>query len=129
MAVNQALALEKAAQDLARWLNLDYSATKMIEHYLGTVSPADPKVVEIVTQANQIMQPLFDAIGDAEIEHSLLTHRLGTCRAQFRNLSEYVHAIPDRMPPSKNAHQRGELLAWLKNQIDAAPTAPGGSAP
>lgn len=128
MAVNQALALEKAAQDLARWLNLDYSATKMIEHYLGTVTPADPKVVEIVTQANQIMQPLFDALGDAEIEHSLLTHRLGTCRAQFRNLSEYVHTIPDRMPPSKNAHQRGELLAWLNSQIDAAPTATGGSA-
>lgn len=129
MAVNQALALEKAAQDLARWLSLDYSATKMIEHYLGTVTPADPKVVEIVTQANQIMQPLFDALGDAEIEHSLLTHRLGTCRAQFRNLSDYVRAIPDRMPPSKNAHQRGELLAWLTSQIDAAPTAPGGSAP
>ena len=128
MAVNQALALEKAAQDLAQWLNLDYSNTKMIEHYLGAVTPADPKIVEIVTLANQIMQPLFDAIGDAEIEHTLLTHRLGTCRAQFRNLSEYVQAIPDRMPASRNAHQRGELLAWLKNQIDAAPTAPGGSA-
>lgn len=128
MAINQAHALEKAAQALALRLQLDYSATKMIEHYLGNVTPADPQIVNVVDLANQIMQPLFDALGDAEIELSLLTHRLGACRAQFRNLSEYVQAIPGRMPHSKNAHLRGELLAWLQQEIDGAPTHAGGSA-
>jgi hypothetical protein len=128
MAINQAHALEHAAQALALRLQLNYAGTRMIDHYLGNVTTVDPHIVEVVTLANQIMQPLFDAIGDAEIEHNLLTHRLGICRTQFRNLSEYVHAIPGRMPTSKNAHLRGELLAWLQQEIDGAPTLPGGSA-
>lgn len=127
MPINQAVTLEQAAQKLATWLKLDYSAVKMIEHYLGTASPVDPVIAQIVANANTILQPVFDALSDAETESRLLSHRLHSCRAEFRNLSDYVRALPDRLPAIGDAHQHAQAKAWLENEITGAPSSISGT--
>lgn len=127
MPINQAVALEQAAQRLAVWLKHDYSTIKMIEHYLGTANPVDPEIVTIVTNANTILQPLLDALGDSETESRLLSHRLHSCRAEFRNMSDYVRALPDRLPAIGDAHQLAQVKAWLESEISAAPSTLSGT--
>lgn len=127
MPINQAVTLEQAAQKLATWLNHDYSAIKMIEHYLGTASPVDPVIAQIVANANTILQPVFDALSDAETESRLLAHRLHSCRAEFRNLSDYARALPDRLPATGDAHQHAQVKAWLESEIAGAPSSISGT--
>lgn len=127
MSINQAATLELASQKLAAWLKLDYSAVRMIEHYLGTANPVDPAIAQIVTNANTILQPLFDEISDSETESRLLAHRLHSCRAEFRNLADYVRALPDRLPAIGDEHQHAQTKAWLEGEIAAAPGSISGS--
>lgn len=121
MAMSHSQELERAAQAMAKLLQEDYSGTRMVEHYLGTISPADPRIVEIVTQAGEVVQPLLDLLSDAEIEQSLLNHKLRSCRAEHRNLAEYLSTMPERVPAVGGAFQRDDVIAWLRSEIAKAP--------
>lgn len=122
-----ALELERGAQRLARLLQEDYSGVRMVDHYLGTVAPADPRVVEIVTAANDVLQPLFDRLDDSETEQALLNHRLRTCRATNQNLADYLASLPSRLPAPGGDLARADVLTWLQGEVDRAPKATEGA--
>lgn len=122
--------LEHGAQRLATLLRENYSRTRMVEHYLGTVNPADPRIVEIVTAASDVLQPLFDRLDDSEAERVLLNHRLRICRANNQNLADYLATLPGRLPLPGADLARADVLTWLQAEVDSAPKlATGAPAP
>jgi hypothetical protein len=122
MTTSQARALEAAAQRIAAAMRRDYRAVRMLDHYLGQVRKPDPKIVEIVTAADEIVRPLLDAITGAEDEKSLLQHRVRTCQTECIELADYVRALPGRLP----AHIDGQVdgvpfRTWLEAEVTSAP--------
>lgn len=122
MTTNQAHALEAAAQRIAAAMRRDYRAVRMLDHYLGQVRKPDPKIVAIVTVADEIVRPLLDAITGAEDEKALLQHRVRTCQTECIELADYVRALPGRVP----AHIDGQVggvpfRTWLEAEVTSAP--------
>lgn len=125
MPIQQHVALELAAQQLARWGRHDYSSIRMIDHYLGRVPSPDPRVIAIVEQASLVIRPLIDATSDTEAEVALLNHRLRSCRAEYRNLAEHLAALPGRLPETPTEWHRAQLAEWLAREVATAPIARG----
>lgn len=122
MTTSQARALEAAAQRIAAAMRRDYRSVRMLDHYLGQVRKPDPKIVEIVTAADDIVRPLLDAITGAEDEKALLQHRVRTCQTECIELADYVRALPGRLP----AHIDGQVdsvpfRTWLEAEVTSAP--------
>ncbi|HFH3930815.1 TPA: hypothetical protein ACGJ23_005464 [Pseudomonas aeruginosa] len=122
MTTSQARALEAAAQRIAAAMRRDYRAVRMLDHYLGQVRKPDPRIVEIVTAADEIVRPLLDAITGAEDEKALLQHRVRTCQTECIELADYVRALPGRLP----AHIDGQVdgvpfRTWLEAEVTSAP--------
>jgi len=122
MTTNQAHALEAAAQRIAAAMRRDYRTVRMLDHYLGQVRKPDPKIIEIVTAADEIVRPLLDAITGAEDEKALLQHRVRTCQTECIELADYVRALPGRLP----AHIDGQVdgvpfRTWLEAEVTSAP--------
>lgn len=122
MTTSQARALEGAAQRIAAAMRRDYRSVRMLDHYLGQVRKPDPKIVEIVTAADEIVRPLLDAITGAEDEKALLQHRVRTCQTECIELADYVRALPGRLP----AHIDGQVdgvpfRTWLEAEVTSAP--------
>lgn len=121
MAVSQAQEIERAAQLLAKLVQEDYSAGNMLAHYLKTAPVVNPRIVEIVTVAAEIVQPLLTRLDDAGIEQTLLSHDLRSCRAEYRNLADYLSSMQARLPVAGGAFQRDDVLDWLRVEIEQAP--------
>jgi hypothetical protein len=119
--------LERGAQRLAALLQEDYSRTRMVDHYLGTVTPADPRIVEIVTTASDVLQPLLERLDDSEAEQILLNHRLRICRANNQNLADYLATLPGRLPLPGADLARADVLTWLQAEVDRAPKPAAGA--
>lgn len=122
MTTSQARALEAAAQRIAAAMRRDYRTVRMLDHYLGQVRKPDPKIVEIVTAADEIVRPLLDAITGAEDEKALLQHRVRTYQTECIELADYVRALPGRLP----AHIDGQVdgvpfRTWLEAEVTSAP--------
>ncbi|OEC32901.1 hypothetical protein SAMN05216600_12854 [Pseudomonas cuatrocienegasensis] len=129
-AFNQTKALEAAAQRLAAHAGHDYSAERMVDHYLRRARRADPVIRDLVAEADAIVRPLLDTITDLEAEGDLLQHRLRQCHTEGRNLADYVRALANRLPSHLEAHwPSGELRAWLIAEAAKAPYPPYSAAP
>lgn len=129
-AFNQTKALEAAAQRLATLGGHDYSAERMVDHYLRRARRADPVIRGLVAEADAIVRPLLDTITDLEAEGDLLQHRLRQCHAEGRNMADYVRALASRLPSHLEAHwPSGELRAWLIAEVAQAPFPPYSAAP
>lgn len=127
---NQTKALEAAAQRLAAHTGHDYSAERMVDHYLRRNHRTDPAISALVAEADAIVRPLLDTITDLEAEGDLLQHRLRQCHTEGRNMADYVRALADRLPSHLEAHwPSGELRAWLKTEVAQAPFPPYSAAP
>jgi uncharacterized protein (DUF2342 family) len=113
--------IEDFAQELATWLGEDFRDIDMIDHYLARVTPANPRAAEIAAKVADLMSPVLEQLRSASVDNALKDHQLSSCNAEFRNLADYVRAIPARMPKIGTAHMQGELLAWLEREIKAAP--------
>lgn len=127
--VTSAHELERGAQRLARLLQEDYAGVRMVDHYLGTVATPDPRVVEIVTAASDVLQPLLDRLDDSETEQALLNHRLRICRATNQNLADYLASLPSRLPAPGGDLSRADVLTWLQGEVDRAPRTEGAPTP
>lgn len=122
MTATQALALEAAAQRIAAAMRRDYRSVRMIEHYLGQVRKPDPRIVAIVTAADEIVRPLLDQLTSADDDKTLLQQRVRTCQAECIELADYVRALPGRLP----AHIDGQVggvpfRSWLESEVAGAP--------
>ncbi|WP_248769629.1 hypothetical protein [Pseudomonas sp. MWU12-2345] len=117
----QAEIIEEAAQELAAWLGESFAEIHMLDHYLGRAEPINPRAAEIASRAAEIMRPTLEQLRAADVDRALKDHQLASCHAEFRNLADYVQALPDRLPKVGNDHTREELLSWLKREIEAAP--------
>lgn len=118
----QATIIEDAAQELAAWLGEDFTAINMLDHYLGRVTPLNTRAAEIAGQAADLLRPMLEQLREADIELALTNHQVASCNAELRNLTDYVRSMPDRLPKIGSAHAHGEFIAWLKREIEAAPT-------
>lgn len=114
--------IEDFAQELAEWLGEDFRDIAMIDHYLAQVSPVNPRAAEIAGKVAEMMSPVLEQLRTASVDNALKDHQLASCNAEFRNLADYIRAIPSRMPKIGSQHAQGELLAWLEREIKAAPT-------
>ena len=114
--------IEDFAQELAEWLGEDFRDIAMIDHYLAQVSPVNPRAAEIAGKVAEMMSPVLEQLRTASVDNALKDHQLASCNAEFRNLADYIRAIPSRMPKVGSQHAQGELLAWLEREIKAAPT-------
>lgn len=114
--------IEDFAQELAEWLGEDFRDIAMIDHYLAQVSPVNPRAAEIAGKVAEMMSPVLEHLRTASVDNALKDHQLASCNAEFRNLADYIRAIPSRMPKIGSQHAQGELLAWLEREIKAAPT-------
>lgn len=122
MTTNQSRALEAAAQRIAVAMRRDYRAVRMLDHYLGQVRKPDPKIVAIVTAADEIVRPLLDAITAGEDEKALLQHRVRTCQTECIELADYVRALPGRLPEHIDGQVGGvPFRTWLEVEISGAP--------
>lgn len=113
--------IEDFAQELATWLGEDFRDIDMIDHYLERVTPVNPRAAEIASKVADLMSPVLEQLRAASVDNALKDHQLASCNAEFRNLADYILAIPARMPKIGTAHTQGELLAWLKREIESAP--------
>ncbi|WP_225013690.1 hypothetical protein [Pseudomonas aeruginosa] len=122
MPTSQSRALEAAAQRIAAAMRRDYRTVRMLDHYLGQVRKPDPKIVAIVTAADDIVRPLLDEITQANDEKALLQHRVRTCQAECVELADYIRALPDRLPEHIDGHV-GDVpfRTWLEAEISSAP--------
>lgn len=127
--VTSAHELERGAQRLARLLQEDYTGVRMVDHYLGLEATPDPRVVEIVTAATDVLQPLLDRLDDSETEQALLNHRLRICRATNQNLTDYLASLPSRLPAPGGDLSRADVLTWLQGEVDRAPRTDGAPTP
>jgi len=125
-ATTQAAIIEEAAQGLATWLGENFAGISMVEHYLGTAHPVNPRAAEIASKAAEIMAPALEDLRAANVDRALKDHQLASRYAEFRNLADYVRSIPERVPKAGSAHARGEFIAWLRREIEAAPMQPQG---
>lgn len=114
--------IEDFAQELATWLGEDFRDIAMVDHYLERVSPINQRAAEITAKVADLMSPVLEQMRTASVDNALKDHQLASCNAEFRNLADYVRAIPSRMPKIGSAHTQGELLAWLEREINSAPT-------
>ncbi|MDM3884698.1 hypothetical protein QSV36_03675 [Pseudomonas sp. BCRC 81390] len=114
--------IEDFAQELAEWLGEDFRDIAMIDHYLAQVEPVNPRAAEIAGKVAEMMSPVLEQLRTASVDNALKDHQLASCNAEFRNLADYIRAIPSRMPKVGSQHAQGELLAWLEREIKAAPT-------
>lgn len=121
MTTTHAAMIEDAAQTLATWLGEDFKHIRMVDHFLGMVSPINDRAAEIASIAAEAMRPALEQIREAMIESALKDHQLASCNAEFRNLADYLRSMPERLPKVGSAHTRGEIQAWFKREIDAAP--------
>ena len=113
--------IEDFAQELAAWLGEDFRDIDMIDHYLARVAPVNPRAAEITAKVSDLMSPVLEQLRSASVDNALKDHQLASCNAEFRNLADYIRAIPSRMPKIGSAHTQGELLAWLEREIKSAP--------
>lgn len=113
--------IEDFAQELATWLGEDFRDIDMIDHYLARVAPVNPRAAEITAKVADLMSPVLEQLRSASVDNALKDHQLASCNAEFRNLADYIRAIPSRMPKIGTAHTQGELLAWLEREIKSAP--------
>lgn len=113
--------IEDFAQELATWLGEDFRDIDMIDHYLARVAPVNPRAAEITAKVADLMSPVLEQLRSASVDNALKDHQLASCNAEFRNLADYIRAIPSRMPKIGSAHTQGELLAWLEREIKSAP--------
>jgi len=122
MTTNQSRALEAAAQRIAVAMRRDYRDVRMLDHYFGQVRKPDPKIVAIVTAADEIVRPLLDAITAGEDEKALLQHRVRTCQTECIELADYVRALPGRLPEHIDGQVGGvPFRTWLEGEIAGAP--------
>ncbi|MGF6672148.1 hypothetical protein [Pseudomonas monsensis] len=113
--------IEDFAQELAAWLGEDFRDIDMIDHYLARVAPVNPRAAEITAKVADLMSPVLEQLRSASVDNALKDHQLASCNAEFRNLADYIRAIPSRLPKIGSAHTQGELLAWLEREINSAP--------
>lgn len=113
--------IEDFAQELATWLGEDFRDIAMVDHYLERVSPINQRAAEITAKVADLMSPVLEQMRTASVDNALKDHQLASCNAEFRNLADYVRAIPSRMPKIGSAHTQGELLSWLEREIKSAP--------
>jgi len=122
MTTDQARALEDAAQRIAAAMRRDYRDVRMLDHYLGQVRKPDPKIVAIVTAADEIVRPLLDEITGADHEKARLQHLVRTCKTECIELADYVRALPGRLPPHIDGQVGGvPFRTWLEGEVAGAP--------